>query len=130
MSKICNGCIYYRPPEKRDKVDEMTKGELKEKIDKGEFNDLPLLVNFLPYPVGKVLEAYQDLRDGSVYVKFEIDTTTPQGQLAAKEVGETLPGIAIGFFAFSRKLTGVALCRKGSKENTVVLRNGQRFLDD
>lgn len=133
MSRHLVACIFYKPPEKSDGVQEMNRGELKEKIEKGEFNGLPVCVDHdKTHPVGKVTEAFQEI-DGSVYVRFQVSPETKQGKLAIEQLGKTLhelaPSFRVSMSSGQRTMIEVSLCRKSSYDNARFFEDAKGFTD-
>lgn len=123
------GCIYYKPPIRTSDRHQLTRKELANKIEAKEFENLGLHLNHNEYcRIGKIVEAYQDESDGSVYVYFTIDESNPLGRHAAENVGKLYPGLSLSHHSRTRDLIEVSLCGKGYRENTVILPNGQKYL--
>lgn len=126
---IYAGCIYFKPPIATRDKGQLTRKELANKIAANEFDNLNLCLNHTDEPIGKIIEAYQDEDDGSVYVRFIIDENSPAGKHAAENVGTLFPGLSLSHDSFTRELKEISLCGKGYRENTVILPDGQIYLN-
>lgn len=127
-------CLYYKPPENSNTTDDLTRSDLKEMIEQRKFIGLDVIIldrislySCQPHLVGKVVEAYQ-AEDGSVYIRFRLDSDTTMDRFAIDSIGKTLHEVDVSAFSH-KKLRHVILCEKSDMPNARILADGKKLLD-
>lgn len=135
----CVGCAYYRPPVQKKPTDKLSDHRdipvhvLGQWIKDGSFKKIGVhALHYKSASVGKIVEARQ-AADGSVIVQFEIDRSSPMGEMVAQKVeSKELKGLSIGH-RYKPKPDGsreyildeLTICGEGARNDTVIISVGE-----
>lgn len=123
------GCVYFQPPEHTQLRFEISRGQLADKISRGEFRNLPVDVGHASEvaTVGRVTDAVQAKTNGSVFVRVAVKPGTLESDFAISMMRNgQIRGLSLQHDSGTdeRKLLAVGVTPKPRRPNTFLLPEG------
>lgn len=123
------GCVYFQPPEHTQLRYEISRGQLADKISRGEFRDLPVDVGHASEvaTVGRITDAVQAKTNGSVFVRVAVKPGTLESDFAISMMRNgQMRGLSLQHDSGTdeRKLLAVGVTPKPRRPNTFLLPEG------
>lgn len=123
------GCVYFQPPEQTQLRFEISRGQLAQKIERGEFHNLPVDIGHATEvaTVGRVTDAVQARTNGSVFVRIAVKPGTLESDFAISAMRNGgIRGLSLQHYAGDdeRKLMAVGITPKPGRPNTFLLPEG------